>query len=295
MPAGPPPRGAGGGPAAAGAGAVPPDAPTSADELARQLGAVVAAARERAGRRVEDVAAITKIRGSVIRSIEQGHFAPCGGDVYARGHLRSIAGVLGRPPAEFLGLYDSLSGASPERPLPSGGMTDPDRRALRSLSEQRRPYWLLAAIAAAAVVVVIAGVSLFSSHPTSNVTVSGAAPTKTPSPTSAPPVSPPPVTQSSAPLGGQSIAFAGVNVVVKIHDQSSWVHAVDETGKLVFQGIIGPGESKAFHAAQRLSFVFGFGPAVDLTVNGRWVGAPPVDASQVAKVSFDANAAGQPG
>ncbi|HEY7812577.1 MAG TPA: helix-turn-helix domain-containing protein, partial [Nakamurella sp.] len=238
---------------------------------------------------------VTKIRASVITAIEAGRFAPCGGDVYARGHLRSIAGVLGQPPTLFLERYDELSGAATVLPLASGAQSEPDQRALRGLSERRNPSWLLAAIAAAAVVVVIAAVSLLSPTSSKNLTVSGGTPNGPVAPTTAPATSAPPAPQSSAPAGGPTVAFAGVNVVVKVHDQASWVHVVDETGRLVFQGIVQPGESRPFHAAQRLAFIFGFGPAVDLTVNGRSVGTPPVDASQVSKVAFDASGSGQPG
>ena len=55
-----------------------------------------AAARTRVGLTVDELAERTRIRPHVIESIEVDDFAPCGGDFYARGHLRTLARVLGR-------------------------------------------------------------------------------------------------------------------------------------------------------------------------------------------------------
>ena len=54
-----------------------------------------AAARTRIGLTVDQLAERTRIRPHVIESIEVDDFAPCGGDFYARGHLRTLARVLG--------------------------------------------------------------------------------------------------------------------------------------------------------------------------------------------------------
>ena len=53
------------------------------DDDARPLGAALAAAREQRGLSVEDVAAATRIRATIIRAIEADDFAACGGAVYA--------------------------------------------------------------------------------------------------------------------------------------------------------------------------------------------------------------------
>jgi cytoskeletal protein RodZ len=55
------------------------------------------------------------IRETIIRSIEQGDFSPCGGDFYARGHIRSIAEVVGTDPVPLIREYDEEHG-------PVGGM-----------------------------------------------------------------------------------------------------------------------------------------------------------------------------
>ena len=64
-------------------------------------------AREWLGMSVDELADRTRIRPYVIESIEVGDFSPCGGDFYARGHLRMLAGVLGIDPAPILSSYDA--------------------------------------------------------------------------------------------------------------------------------------------------------------------------------------------
>ncbi len=70
------------------------------------IGPVLAAARRRLNLSVDQVAERTRIRPHVIESIEIDDFAPCGGDFYARGHLRTLARVLGTDAAPLLRSYD---------------------------------------------------------------------------------------------------------------------------------------------------------------------------------------------
>ncbi|HET9419954.1 MAG TPA: helix-turn-helix transcriptional regulator [Nocardioides sp.] len=70
------------------------------------IGPVLAAARTRLGLTVDQLADRTRIRPHVIESIEVDDFAPCGGDFYARGHLRTLARILGVDAAPLLRSYD---------------------------------------------------------------------------------------------------------------------------------------------------------------------------------------------
>lgn len=74
------------------------------------VGESVARARAAAGLTVDDLAERTKIRSSIIAAIEDGDFTACGGDVYARGHLKSIAAVLGVDPDMLLEEFDGNAG-----------------------------------------------------------------------------------------------------------------------------------------------------------------------------------------
>lgn len=69
-------------------------------------GSLIREARESAGLTLDDVARITKIRASILAAMEADDFSHCGGDVYARGQLRSIASAIGMDPAGVLASYD---------------------------------------------------------------------------------------------------------------------------------------------------------------------------------------------
>ena len=53
------------------------------------------------------MAAVTKIRPSILAAMEEDDFSHCGGSVYARGQLRSIASVIGIDPDELIRAYDA--------------------------------------------------------------------------------------------------------------------------------------------------------------------------------------------
>jgi hypothetical protein len=80
------------------------------------VGPELAAARARLGLSVDQLADRTRIRPHVIEAIEVDDFAPCGGDFYARGHLRTLARVLGVDAAPLLTSYDERYADAPVDP-----------------------------------------------------------------------------------------------------------------------------------------------------------------------------------
>ena len=89
------------------------------------IGESLADARHRAGLTVSQVSQQTRIRESIIRDIEQGDFDACGGDFYARGHIRSIAGAVGADPVPLISEYDADHG--PVSPLRAAEVFEPTR------------------------------------------------------------------------------------------------------------------------------------------------------------------------
>jgi cytoskeletal protein RodZ len=79
-------------------------------EAGVSIGESLAEARRQAGLSVTQVSQQTRIRESIIRDIEQDDFSACGGDFYARGHIRSIASVVGADPAPLISAYDAEHG-----------------------------------------------------------------------------------------------------------------------------------------------------------------------------------------
>jgi len=123
------------------------------------IGATLAQARRDAGLSVAEVSQRTRIRETIIRGIEQDDYSACGGDFYARGHLRSIARAVGADPAALVGEYDAtlrapeeITAAEALQPLLPVG-ADGGRRPAGTRAG-RRPNW--AAVLALALLAVFA-------------------------------------------------------------------------------------------------------------------------------------------
>ena len=71
------------------------------------IGATLAAARRRAGLSVSEVSQRTRVTEPIIQDIEQDDYAACGGDFYARGHIRAIAHAVGEDPSPLIDEFDA--------------------------------------------------------------------------------------------------------------------------------------------------------------------------------------------
>jgi cytoskeleton protein RodZ len=243
------------------------------------IGETLTAARESAGLSVEQVAETTRIRRTLVQAIEHDDFAPCGGDFYARGHIRTIATTVGVDPKPLLDAFD----ADHER---GGGprATEVFESETGARAERRGPNWT-AAMGAALVLVLAYGVAQAVSgngdhQPTAGLGGTGAAqPTSGNSPSSNP--------SPSASRGSSAVAQAPRDrVTVVLHAREvSWVQATTASGKELFQGNLRRGQVKTFTDRQRIKLIVGNAGAVTLTVNGINVGSPG-RLGQVARVQF---------
>ena len=71
------------------------------------IGEVLADARCRLGISVSEVSRRTRIREAIIWAVEQDDFSACGGDFYARGHIRAIAQAVGVDAGPLIQEYDA--------------------------------------------------------------------------------------------------------------------------------------------------------------------------------------------
>ena len=78
------------------------------------VGDSLAQARSQAGLTIAQVSQRTCIRETIVRGIERDDFSACGGDFYARGHIRSIARVVGLDPDQLIHEYDAAHGVQQE-------------------------------------------------------------------------------------------------------------------------------------------------------------------------------------
>jgi len=246
---------------------------------ARPLGPALAAAREARGLSVEDVAAATRIRAAIVRSMERDDFAPCGGAVYARGHLRVIAQVVGTDPKplveEFDRRFDKPVPSLTTSPLPS---FEPPRDAGRS--GRQSPSWASAAIGVLAVAALFLVVSWVVGREGGKGEPPGAAPAPSTAAATSPSAAP-----SVRPTSPVPPKVEGVTLRLRATGGSSWVSVTNSDGTQVYQGILADGQARVFRDGRQLSVRFGNSPAVRITQNGRDVGAPRCD-SQVCTVAF---------
>ncbi len=71
------------------------------------IGDALAEARRRAGLSINQVSQRTRIRELIILGIERDDYSACGGDFYARGHIRSIGRAVGADPEPLILEYDA--------------------------------------------------------------------------------------------------------------------------------------------------------------------------------------------
>ena len=173
------------------------------DELTT-VGQMVAHARTAAGLTVAQVADTTRIRATLVSAIEQDDFRLCGGDVYARGHLKSIATAVGLDPADVVAQFDADRGAqrpvsAPVQPVAApvgsssssgsslGALAGPLGVSVESGRRGGGANWTAVMALALAVVIGVAAISALANR-------NGSTPTAqpTPSTSSTPSVSPTP-------------------------------------------------------------------------------------------------------
>ena len=128
------------------------------------IGESLADARVRAGLTVGQVSQQTRIRESIIRDIEQGDFDACGGDFYARGHIRSIAGAVGTDPVPLISEYDADHG--PVGPLRAAEVFGPAKPI--KIRERRSPSLAMIVVLVLLAIIGYAAYRLVSGHGKSN-------------------------------------------------------------------------------------------------------------------------------
>ena len=235
------------------------------------IGGTLAKARKETGFTVTYVAGRTRIRETVIRAIERDDYTLCGGNFYARGHIRSIARVTGIDPEPLIREYDDTHGGSPQ--------AIPARQAFEAetpvrFRERRSPNWS-AAMAVALVLVVVYGIARVATGHESHRAVQRAA---APAPTTQP---------APRPSPSEAVAQAPrEEVIVRIKaKRASWLNVRDAKGKQLFSGVIRAGQTEEWTSKKRIRLVIGNGGGVKLTVNGKDVGSPG-NGGQVVRLSF---------
>lgn len=282
------------------------------EPAANSVGGMLEDARHRADLTVTDVAERTRIRAGIIRDIERDDFTSCGGTFYARGHVKSLVAALGLDRDSVLATFDRTHDHTASRLAPDtlpgypphGAAAKASTKASTKASakagakaggKEAGPRWaslMIGVVALVAVIIVVGVIAALVHRPDS------------PSPHTAPHVSPSAAGQSSRPTGrptttsaptfspAPSSLFApsSVTLLLSVTARSSWVRVISSAGRQLFEGVLHPGDAKAFSDPTALTVRYGNAPAVRVELNGQLLAGPGCDRA-VCTMIYPVNAA----
>jgi len=227
------------------------------------IGDTLAAARRQAGLTVTQVSQRTCIRETIVRGIERGDYSACGGDFYARGHIRSIARAVGVDPEELIREYDATQ--APPRQITAADVFQPFTPV--KLKERRRPNWSVVLAVGVIAVLGVVGYRYLGSNNNNNQ--------KTQQPPTAQPDrknNTPAVTRSAAPPARAPTPTRVHVTVVASHGKETWLELTSFTGHVVYQGDIGATGGilrKSWTEKHNVKLQFGNPGGATLYLNGK--------------------------
>ena len=241
------------------------------------LGSKITQARKSAGLSIEDLSAATNIRGALLKEIELDYFVNCGGETYARGHVRNIATKLGADPLIFITAFEE------EQMHSDRTMKDllVENSVMKQAKEARKVSWkVLTTISITSLFIVGIGQIIISNISTVDIPKPIASSTAVSSST------PSPTTVNSTPTDQATVSTGtGVQLIVLASRAKSWLFVSDGAGRTLFSGQIAQGTVKTFSTDVSLNVKVGNAGGVDLTVNGKRVKAIGRD-GEVVSVSY---------
>ena len=236
------------------------------------IGENLTAARRQAGLTITQVSQRTRVRETIIRGIERDDFSACGGDFYARGHIRAIARAAGADPEPLIREYDSSHGT----PQANAAAGVPGPAAPLRLSERRRPNWSVALLVLLAAVIGLVTYHLVASQPAGSGTAAGRKPVAAHQAGRKHPAA----TNTAAPPAAR---HGSPDVVISLTAVSEpcWADLTTSSGAPIFQGIIDPGTSETWTEMRAVTLRLGNPGAIKLTVDGKShaLGSAPVTLS----------------
>jgi cytoskeletal protein RodZ len=241
------------------------------------LGALITKSRTDARLSIEDLAKVTNIPSTLLRDMENDNFKKCGGETYARGHLRNIAAKVGVDERTFLDLFE-VEVTAPAKPIRE--MLN-ENNVTMPYQEPKRISWKVLAAGSAAALVLFAGAQIIFSNMNSGsdpevIATTSATPSNSASESAAP------STAASQEIVG------GVNVELVASRGTTWLYATNENGEVLFSGQVRQGATKTFSAAKQVNLRVGNAGGVDISVNGKDVGSIGAN-GDVVNVTYNAD------
>lgn len=249
------------------------------------LGEFLQKAREDAGFSIDELAHIVNLRPGLIKAMESNDFLPCGGDTYARGHIRNISQITGSNAQELLAMYDAEHSVD-SRSI-HAQLVDNNAAAIRS--ENKKLSWKVLVGASLSVVVLIGvaqfAISAIDSEPAATSIITEEVEltqTPTPSPTASATPSP---TASATPPVNPTTSDELTLAIFAARGNSNIDVVIG--GVSVYKGPLFQGESKSFVGENSISIYLGNAGDLDLTLNGEKL-APLGDRNQEIRKTFRA-------
>ena len=244
------------------------------------LGQILIKSRKDAGLTLEDLSRLTNIRTSLLKEFESNNFINAGGDAYARGHLRTIAKVIGVDPADLLAQFDE------EHAQESRALHDQlaESNVTAAYPEKSKiTYKQLIGVS----LVGIAAIFTISFIVNSTGGNNSVAPKPSTKPTTTASASATPTSNNNSEIKTYS---SGSDVQVKLEaiNGSSWLFVSDAAGITLYSGRATQGETFLFSSTETVNLRIGNAGAVKLTVNGEEVPTLGVD-GEVVNVSYGVN------
>jgi cytoskeletal protein RodZ len=242
---------------------------------------MISKARKDAGLSIDDLSAAINIRATLLRDMEADNFSQCGGETYARGHLRNIATKLNVNQQIFLTAFED------EQMHVDRTMQDllVENNVMREPKEVRKVSWkVLVTISVASLFVAGLAQVIVSNNSTPDIPVAiEESPTASASSEATPQET---ATEEAVPTDEATISTGqGVEVIIAATRAKSWLFVSDSSGRVLFSGQIATGVTKTFSSDQTLNLKIGNAGGVDLSVNGKKIDSVGVD-GQVVSVSY---------
>ena len=240
------------------------------------LGSLITQSRKSAGLSIDDLSESTNIRSALLREIESNNFVNCGGETYARGHLRNLALKLGIDPQVFLTAFED------EQMHVDRSMKEllVENNVMKKPEEARKVSWkVLASISVASLFVVGLAQIIISNTASVDIPEPIASSSATPSESAN-------ATSGATPTEQATISTGtGVELIVTASRAKSWLFVSDASGRTLFSGQLSEGATKTFSTDVSLNVKVGNAGGVDLTVNGKKVDSIGTD-GEVVSVSY---------
>ncbi|MGW6198992.1 helix-turn-helix domain-containing protein [Kribbella sp. NPDC055110] len=228
------------------------------------IGSELTAARERADMTIEQLSAATRIRSGLLIAMEADDFSRCGGNFYARGHIRSIARVVKADPAPLLATFDAEHAVEEEKSRRE------ERAAVKAPTlRPARPRW---ALVVGAILVILMGwgtVRLFSLPSDIEANASRTATTTATVTTPTPKASPQPTVRPTSRPTSAKPPVLRTSLTLTAQGDGTYLTVRDKKNRRLFQGRLSPGIAQSVTSSGDVRVTVGNPGNLIVVLNGK--------------------------